>query len=262
MLGPMDDEAPPPEPQSTEDWARLIKTNWEKRARSSSRDFYVASHPGWQRSEVWARQAESDVSMILTGLADPWLEGTDLLEVGCGVGRLARPFLARVRSYTGVDVAPGMVEEARSRLADEPRARFFVSDGLGVPDAAKDHDYDLIVALAVFIHCPRDLVERLVADGYARLRPGGRFRFQLLADPTDPTGVEAAPPAAVDERHQEIVEMEEAATEDDRALIDDHYYMGHAFGYDEARARLGRIGGELTLRRFDLAHIYGELLRV
>ena len=250
----------PNPPTTTEGWAELIKTNWEKRARSESRDFYVASHVGWQQPDVWQQHARSDAMMILHGLVDAWMAGADMLEIGCGVGRLARPFLEKLKTYTGVDVAPGMVDEATSRLSDEPRARFFVSDGLGVPQGARDHDYGLIVALAVFIHCPRDLIERLITDGFERLAPGGRIRFQLLADPTDPDGVEA-PPAAVEQQSQGVVEMEEGASEENRELIDDHYYMGHAFRYDDAKECLGAIGGELTLRRFDLAHLYGELHR-
>ena len=40
---------------------------------------------------------------------------------------------------------------------------------------------------------------------------------------------------------------------------DDHYYMGHTFGYQEAGELLDGMGGEFQLKRFDPLHIYGEL---
>jgi 2-polyprenyl-3-methyl-5-hydroxy-6-metoxy-1,4-benzoquinol methylase len=241
-----------------EDWADLLKTSWEERARSDSRDFYVASHPGWDDAERWRQQADVDAELLFHELSGDWLSTAHVLEIGCGVGRLAPSFLARTASYTGIDIAKPMVDEAKRRVPDA-RARFFVSQGLGVSAEAKDRRYDLIVAWAVFIHCPRDVVGRLARDAVSLLVPGGHLRFQLLADPTDATGL-TAPPADVVASTAEFVAQGEAATREDMELIDDHYYMGHAFRYDDAQDLLGSMGGDLRLLRFDLGHIYGDLV--
>jgi hypothetical protein len=37
--------------------------------------------------------------------------------------------------------------------------------------------------------------------------------------------------------------------------------MGHAFGFDEARELFETMDGELRLLRFDLGHIYGEIVK-
>ena len=66
-----------------------------------------------------------------------------------------------------------MVAEARSRLEGVAAARFFVCDGLRVPEAACDRRYRQIVALAVLIHCPRDVVRSLVASAYELLEEIG-----------------------------------------------------------------------------------------
>lgn len=267
----------PSDPQS---WAALLKKNWNQRGQSPSRDFYVASHVGWQDKQVWENQAAVDTKLILSELDADWLARAEVLEVGCGVGRLVPHLLAATASYTGLDIAASMVAEARSRCREESRARFFESDGTGIPAEAKDRNYDLAIVLAVFIHCPKQVIELMLQSLLAVLAPGGRVRFQLLGDPEDPTGIEVAPPVqastpestpAEEPRVQEpppVVEttaternevIEKSATATDMELIEDHYYMGHNFGYEEAEQLLDGIGGEFQLRRFDPLHIYGEL---
>ena len=244
--------------RSAQDWAQLLKENWEKRSRSETRDFYVASHPGWRNPKHWSAQAERDAQLMLYQVDEQALADWNLLEVGCGVGRLAIPLSARVKSYTGVDIAPGMVEEARARCASLDNTRFFVSDGAGLPEDAKDRTYELILSLAVFIHCPKDVTASLIRAGYDQLSPGGQFRFQVLADPSDATGITSLEDAAL--AHQEIEEMEAEATTEERELIDGHYYMGDAFTYDELGPFLVEASGGSgvpTLIRPDLAHIYG-----
>jgi len=243
--------------RSLEDWARFLGANWERRSRSEDRDFYVASHPGWNDEGRWAAQAESDVRLMLYQLDEERLRGWNVLEIGCGVGRLALPLARRCASYTGFDIAAGMVEEARRRCAEQRNARFFVSDGSGVPAEADDRRYELALAMAVFIHCPRVVTRSLVAQTYRRLAPGGQLRFQVLADPSDPTGLQSLEAAA--SAHEEIHEMEAGATERQRSLIDDTYYMGDAFGYEELRLFLAEASGDglVTTIRPDLAHIYG-----
>ncbi len=248
------------ESPSPAEWAGLLRENWELRAQSPSRDFYVASHPGWDDPDVWADQAGVDATLFLHGLDEAWLHGAQVLDVGCGVGRLARTLHAKCATYTGVDISESMVAEARRRHGDLAGVRFIVGDGLTLPPAACDQTYDFIISLAVFIHCPADVVASIVKSAYQQLAPGGEFRFQLRADPNDHEGVTAAP--SVDAQAASAEAMESAATPADMSLIEGHYYMGHEFTYSEAQALLGQIeGADATVVRFDYAHIYGIVKR-
>lgn len=243
--------------------AERLKDDWERRAQSGSRDFFVASHPGWNDPARWEETAEADVERFLYQVDQEAMKGWEVLEIGCGVGRLARPFARRARGYTGFDIAPGMVDEARRRCTDLENARFFVADGLSVPEEARDRRYEFVLSLAVFIHCPIEVTRSLVASAYGLVAPGGQLRFQLRADHEDPTGVESLELA--DAVHEQIREVEEELVQPehlDLLDIEGRDYMGHAFGYDEARAFLEEVtGGDVTLMRVDLANIYGWVVR-
>ena len=247
--------------------ARLAK-NWELRARTPHRDFFVASHPGWDQPGEWARQAEVDVQLFLHGLEPDQLAGWQVLEIGCGVGRLVPSLAPRVAGYTGFDLAPGMVEVAEERNAGVANARFYLSDGTGVPTAAQDRKYDLVLALAVFIHCPRAVIAANLRSAYAQLAPGGQLRFQLRADPSDPEGLQSMDLSAA--LHDEIVAQASAqasghgtAEPAPAELTAEGEYMGDCFTFAELPAWLrdavGAPEAHVERIRFDLASHYGWL---
>jgi SAM-dependent methyltransferase len=257
--------------RSPEDWAAFLSRSWEERARHPSRDFFVASNPGWSDPERWDRQAQQELALFLTEIAPERLAGLDVLEIGCGSGRLA-PFLApRARSYTGFDIAPGMVEGARERAAGIANARFFVGDGLRVPEGAQDRTYGLAIAVAVFIHCPRSVIESNLRSVWSRLAPGGEVRVQVLGDPEDATGIEVAvAEATVTRLDEEVREVLSDIGEKELELTADPHYMGHRFRYDELRSVLTDLAAtddedtadeRIALYRADPFTIYGMARR-
>lgn len=166
---------------------------WEERARSPYRDFFVASHRGWNDPLQWERQARIDAGFVMARPADNAAyppPDLDVLEIGCGVGRLAATITPSVASYSGFDVAPSMVAAARCAV---PSARFAAGDGRSVPESLRDRQSGLVFALAVFIHCAEETVAALLRDAWPLVRAGGRLRAQFLADEDDAEGY-AIPP--------------------------------------------------------------------
>lgn len=254
------------EPSKVETWAELLRGNWETLARSPFRDYFVASHRGCDDPEVWAAHARHDASIVLHELAPAALARMDVLELGCGVGRLAQVIAPFVRSYTGVDIAPAMLCEAEKRVQGLANVRLHLGDGARVPEPVRDRSYALVFALAVLVHCPRELIATIVRDAVSLLAPGGELRVQLRADAMDPSGIqplEEAPthgqapqPPAGRHRADEIDGMRAV-----QALLDGRYYMGHAFRHAEVGPFLAALapGAEVRVMRFDLHHIYVDL---
>jgi SAM-dependent methyltransferase len=249
-------------------WASELRGNWETLARSRYRDYFVASHRGCDDPEVWKAQARYDAEVVLHELDSGSLSRADILEIGCGVGRLAGVLAPRVRSFTGIDIAPAMIAEAQRRGGELSNARFLLGDGTRVPDGARDRRYALAFALAVFIHCPKVLIAALIRDAWELLTPEGELRFQLRAEASDPTGIapiseaplQAVPPELPNSapRPDEVAGMREVS-----ALIEGHYYMGHAFRFAEVAPFLAEAvpSARPRILRFDPHHLYVDLRR-
>ncbi len=104
----------------------------------------------------------------------------DVLDLGCGIGRVAAAIAPAVRSVLGLDIARRMVEHARRRCAGLANVRFQTTDGLGIALGAAS--LDLIIAVDTMPY----LVQAGVADGHVAdaaraLRPGGALAVFNLA---------------------------------------------------------------------------------
>ena len=244
------------------EWAELLGRNWEQRARMPSRDMFVASHSGWNDPERWEEHARTELDLFLTNLDPGALKDWDVLEIGCGSGRLVPLLRPQVRSYTGFDIAAGMVEAASERCCGLEGVRLFRGDGLGVPAPACDREYHLAIVVAVFIHCPHEVIAANIESAWSALAPGGQLRFQVLAALDDHTGIQVTEKVAADAAEalqDDMRQVIENLTEEERRLTHETYYMGHRFRYDEVEPFVAGFaaGGRIALYRGDPGAIYG-----
>ena len=134
-----------------------------------------------------------------------WLDATMLLrpgasvvDVGCGIGRIAAALLPRAGSVLGLDISTGMVAEARRRYSD-PRLRFEGCDGTDL-DFLPPSAFDLVLAVDSFPYLVQaGTAARHVAGAARALRTGGAlailnvsYRAQAAADRHDAEGWAAA----------------------------------------------------------------------
>jgi SAM-dependent methyltransferase len=116
-----------------------------------------------------------------------WLScGMDVLDLGCGIGRMAAALAARARSVLGLDISAGMVREARLRCAGLPNVRFALTEGeslAGLPEGA----FDLVLAADSFPYLVQaGVAERHVADARRVLRERGALVILNLSYRVDP----------------------------------------------------------------------------
>ena len=151
-------------------------------AKQENSDVQKFNRWSMKYEDSWAQRFFFDrVHNAVLDLVESQAHPENILDVGCGTGRLLRK--ARERwpdaRLIGVDPAEGMVEKARSLM---PNATFYVgmAESLPLPDAS----VDLAFSTMSYHHW----VDRVqgVREITRVLRPEGRL---LLADIWLPTGV-------------------------------------------------------------------------
>jgi ubiquinone/menaquinone biosynthesis C-methylase UbiE len=128
----------------------------------------------------WARSGEAtagDVRAMAGVGADD-----DVLEIGCGAGRVGRFIAPACRHWTGGDVSPNMLHFATQALADLPNVSLVPLNGYDLTGIA-DRSLDVVYCTGVFMHLDEWERFRYVLDARRVLRPGGRLyvdNFNLL----------------------------------------------------------------------------------
>jgi ubiquinone/menaquinone biosynthesis C-methylase UbiE len=106
-----------------------------------------------------------------------------VLDLGCGTGinllEVAR-VLGDCSRLHGVDLAPGMIAEARRKAADEGVCAVFeVGDAQGL--SFEDESFDLVICNSVYHWFPDR--QRAVAEMSRVLRPGGQVLLSTVVSP-------------------------------------------------------------------------------
>jgi ubiquinone/menaquinone biosynthesis C-methylase UbiE len=138
-------------------------------AEARERRFYDQVAGALASDELSRRAPDSYDRAILEAVGQ--LSGRRVLEPGCGAGDLSLGLLDRGAVLTGLDVSPGMIDVARTRverLAPGASARWLAAplEETGLPSDA----FDLVVGKWVLHHAD---VERAAAEVHRVLRPGG-----------------------------------------------------------------------------------------
>ena len=93
-----------------------------------------------------------------------------VLDIGCGLGRLAVKLATHNREVTGVDLSPEMIARARKEVRGVEHLTFLCGDFLERNFTAQQ--FDFVISAAALHHMPETAaVPRMVE----LLRPGGRL---------------------------------------------------------------------------------------
>jgi ubiquinone/menaquinone biosynthesis C-methylase UbiE len=101
-----------------------------------------------------------------------------LLDFGCGVGRVTRPFARHFDEVIGVDVARSMIEWARSLHADCDTCTFVLNRAPNLRCFADD-SFSVVYSRIVLQHIRPSIVRGYIPELIRVLEPGGALMFQL-----------------------------------------------------------------------------------
>jgi SAM-dependent methyltransferase len=157
---------------------------WDRRAEEDA-FFFVDNRMDYRDPDLerfWAA-GERELDELLSALGEEIDPADEVVEIGCGVGRLTRVLSRRGASVRALDVSERMLELARQHNRSLSNVEWILGDGntlAGIESASAD----AFVSHVVFQHIP----DPEVTLGYVReigrvLRPGGWAAFQVSNDP-------------------------------------------------------------------------------
>src|SRR3954454_13945580 len=157
---------------------------WDERAREDA--FYFVDNrirykdPA-EEARFW-EMGRTDLDRLLGAVDVSLSPDDDVVEIGCGVGRLTRVIAERVASVQALDVSGEMLTIAQNENAALTNVVWIRGDGTSLTGIA-DASADAVVSHVVFQHIP----DPQITLGYIRevgrvLRPGGSAVLHVSND--------------------------------------------------------------------------------
>lgn len=171
-----------------------MRRDWDQRARQNARHYVVTGQTKWSDEEFYESgevTMREDILNDLTNICqgrNP--EQMEVLEIGCGAGRVTRALARFFGAVYAVDISAEMVKQARQSVLDFPTARIYRNNGKDL-SVVRRHwwnrfgigarvQVDFAFSTMVFQHIPsREIIENYVREAHRLLRPGGLFKFQV-----------------------------------------------------------------------------------
>jgi ubiquinone/menaquinone biosynthesis C-methylase UbiE len=184
MMSPMSETGADKQIEDAETSPHVAFRTWEAEGESLT-SVEARIHDGVAPEQLHAR-ADSYLDMLesLFPEARP-APGGALLEIGSGVGYIMEAASRRYapKRIVGLDVASGMIEKAKQRLArdgvDTTALEFVHYDGIDAP--LEDDTFDLVYSVASLQHAPRPFCFRALEEANRVLKPGGHAFVHLLS---------------------------------------------------------------------------------
>lgn len=157
-----------------------MKEYWDSCAQDNAMR-HIATDD-WQSEEVFHKCGERDLTNLLSNLDEEILTGNNkrALEIGCGIGRLLKPFAMRYPELElfGVDVSEEMVSKGRQRLNEFENIKLFRTGGKDLC-MFDDNSFHFIYSYVVFQHIPRKFVHNYFKEVARIIDKDGCFVFQM-----------------------------------------------------------------------------------
>jgi SAM-dependent methyltransferase len=161
-----------------------MESFWDDRAREDAPYFVdnLLEYGSADMERFWAG-GEQVVDGVLERVGCAVAGDDDVVEIGCGLGRLTRVLAARARHVAAFDVSSEMLRKAQE-LLDLENVDWIHGDGTSLAPL-EEGSASACFSFVVFQHLP----DPAITLGYVRemgrvLRPGGWSAFQISNDPS------------------------------------------------------------------------------
>lgn len=165
------------------DLLKAMRRDWDRRAKENARHYIANGRDYWSDDDFIKSGEQTVAELILNDMANicQGKAATEMqvLEIGCGTGRVTRALAKLFGSVHAVDVSGEMVKLARLALAAAPNAFIYQNNGRDL-SVLGDLRFDFAFSTCVFHHIPsKEIVQNYVYETGLRLRPGSLFKFEV-----------------------------------------------------------------------------------
>lgn len=139
-----------------------------------------AENGRWDRDEFFAT-GSTEIRELLAKLDHvglPVRYGA-ALDFGCGVGRLSQALASHFDHVVGVDIAPSMIELARSGNPHGSRCTFLLNESEDLR-ILETNSFDLVYSSLVLHHVYDSAAKQYIRDFVRLARPDGVVVFQVI----------------------------------------------------------------------------------
>jgi ubiquinone/menaquinone biosynthesis C-methylase UbiE len=103
----------------------------------------------------------------------------NVLEIGCGIGRILIPMSKIFGNVIGIDISSEMVLLGQKYVIDISNCKIIENNGIDLSEF-NDNSFDFCYSFIVFQHIPENkIVENYIKEVSRILKPGCLFRFQV-----------------------------------------------------------------------------------
>lgn len=162
-----------------------IRDGWDQAAREDAM-FNIVTLPqyangGWEADEFF-KHGQLEIDQMVAHLDEVGVgyRPGRALDFGCGVGRLTQALAKHFKRVDGVDIAPEMVDRARSHNRFPGRVEYH-RNSERIP--FREGTFNLVYSRITLQHMPPDLQRGYLGEFLRVLKPGGLAVFQIPDGP-------------------------------------------------------------------------------
>ena len=162
-----------------------MKKEWNERAKMNHL-FVIATNHSESEEDFWESGITEcnmilgkDTSRFQNIIKNKEPSKMNVLEIGCGIGRLLIPMSKIFQNVSGIDISSEMVRIGKEKTEGISNCEILENNGTDL-SLFSDNYFDFCYSFIVFQHIPdKKIVEEYIKEVSRVLKPGCLFRFQV-----------------------------------------------------------------------------------
>jgi len=162
-----------------------MKKEWNERTKMNPL-FVIATDHSETEEDFWNSGIDecNDILGVNAERYQKIIENKDtssmnVLEIGCGIGRILIPMRKIFGNVTGIDISSEMVLLGQKYVSDIPNCSIVENNGTDLAEFS-DNSFDFCYSFIVFQHIPeKKIVENYIKEVSRILKSSCLFRFQV-----------------------------------------------------------------------------------